>query len=83
MSSLTDYFPWYAWVGMFACALLAVVPFFVSPSVAATAGVSRFGYIALVAGAEFVAAVGIASLVVYYRPTNRDDEDDSEWRFDP
>jgi hypothetical protein len=32
---------------------------------------------------EFVAAVGVASLVVYYRNTETDDSEDSEWRFDP
>ncbi len=83
MPSLREYFPWYGWVGMFLCGLLAAVPFFVPPSVGAELGLSLTAYVALVAGLEFVAAIGIASLVVYYRTQETDDDADSEWRFDP
>jgi len=84
MPHLIEYFPWYAWVAMFLCGVVAVVPFFVPPSVGAAVGLSLTAYIAVVAVVEFAAAVGVAALVVYYRDTGDDAETaESEWRFDP
>jgi len=82
---LADYFPWYAWVAMVCCGVVAVVPFFVPPSVGTSLGLSLTEYLAVLAAVEFGAAVGIASLVVYYRDTGEGETeaDDSEWRFEP
>jgi hypothetical protein len=83
MPSLSEYFPWYGWLALLLCGGLAAVPFFVPPSLVRDLGLSTEGYIALVAAVEFVAAVGVGSLVVYYRNTETDESEDSEWRFDP
>lgn len=85
MPHILEYFPWYAWLAMVGCGLVALVPFFLPPSVGTAVGLSLTQYIALTALVEFGAAIGIASLVIYYRePRDGADEyEDDEWRFDP
>lgn len=84
MPPLAEYFPWYAWLAALVLAAVAAVPFFISPTLRAAAGLSLFEYLVVLAAVEFVAAAGIGALVVHYRERSEPEPDgDDEWRFDP
>lgn len=83
---LADYFPWYAWAAVLTLVAVAAVGLFVPPSASASLGLSTVQHIAVVAGVELFAAVGIAATVLYYRqPPEAESEAESgeQWRFDP
>jgi hypothetical protein len=84
MPPLAEYFPWYAWLAVLTLAVVAAVPFFISPTLRAAAGFSFLQYLLVLAAIEFVAAAGIGALVVHYREDrDREGPKDDEWRFDP
>ena len=81
MAPIQEYFPWYAWIAVVLCASVAAAPLFLTPS---AVGLSLSVYVAAVAAVEFLSAVAIGALVVYYRDGAGDSEEEtSEWRFEP
>jgi uncharacterized membrane protein YedE/YeeE len=75
--SLAEYFPVHAWIAVIGLGAIAVLVFFLPPSVA---GLTIGQYILVVAVVELGAALGIAAIVVYYRAPKPEQR---EWRFGP
>jgi hypothetical protein len=80
MGGLIDYFPARVWVVMGALAVMAVVPFFLSPSLRFAAGLTLEQYILAVGFLELAAAVGVAAIVIHHHDFDREPE---KWQYDP
>lgn len=80
MGGLLDYFPARAWAALGALAVIAVVPFFLPPSLGTSVGLSLEEFILAVAFLELGAAIGVAGIVIHYHDFDREPE---EWDFDP
>lgn len=80
MGGLLDYFPTHAWAAMGALVVIAVVPFFLPPSMGTSAGLALEQYILAVAFLELGAAIGVAGIVIHYHDFDREPE---KWEHDP
>ncbi len=80
MGGLRSYFSTRVWIAVLSLLGLAVVPFFVPPSVGLSVGLTIEAYILLAGAVELTAALGIASVVIYHHDGEREE---SEWRYDP
>lgn len=80
MGGLVSYFTPRVWVLLLSLLGVAMVPFFLPPSIGAAAGLTRQGYIILVGCLELAAALGIAAVVIYHHDPERER---SEWQYDP
>jgi hypothetical protein len=81
MAELADFLPRHAWLVVLGLVVVAGGVFFVPPSVGAAVGLTGPAFLLAMATVELLAALGIASVVVYYRADPGTGND--EWRFDP
>jgi NADH:ubiquinone oxidoreductase subunit K len=81
MAGLSDFLPPHAWAVVISLSAVAMFAFFIPPSVGEAVGLRGFGFIMAIAAIEFVAAIGIAVVMVYYRTDKEWGTD--EYRFDP
>jgi len=83
MAGLRDFLPTHAWVALFGFAIVAMLAFFIPPSVGETVGIEGIGFAFAIGLIEFGCALAMASIFIYYRAEGEWGEDDEEWRFDP
>jgi len=80
MSGLRSYFSARVWLVVFLLLGLAIVPFFVPPSIGMGFGLTIEEYILIVGCLELAAALGIAAIVIYHHDNDRQQ---TEWKYDP
>jgi len=80
---LLDFLPWYAWALIAALAAVACLALLVPPTAGAIIGLSVKQHIVAVALVEGASAIGIIGIMTYYRTPPEDEDESSEWRFDP
>ena len=80
MGGLASYFTPRVWFLVLSLLGVAMVPFFLPPSIGSAAGLTKGGYILLVGCLEFAAALGIAAVVIYHHDS---EHEHSEWQYDP
>jgi hypothetical protein len=83
MGGLREFLPAHAWAAVLGLAAVAMLAFFIPPSVGAAVGLTGTGFLAAVAAVELLAALGMAVVFIRYRADGGWEEDDTEWRYDP
>jgi len=84
--TLLDALPRRGWAVILACAVVAAGSLLIPPSLVTDRGVSFAAFFAAVTLLQGAAALCIVGVLWHYRefdPEERDDEEDTEWRFDP
>jgi hypothetical protein len=82
MAGLRDFLPTHAWAALLGLAAVAMLAFFIPPSVGAAVGIEGAGFVLAVGLIELGCALAMAAIFVHYRAEGEWGEDD-EWRFDP
>jgi hypothetical protein len=83
MAGMRDFLPTHAWAALFGLAAVAMLAFFIPPSVGAAVGVEGVGFVIVIGLVELGCALAMAAIFVYYRAEGDWGEDDGEWRFEP
>lgn len=83
MAGLRDFLPTHAWAALFGLAAVAMLAFFIPPSVGEAVGVEGIGFVMAIGLIEFGCALAMAAIFVYYRAEGEWDEGNEGWRFDP
>jgi hypothetical protein len=80
MGGLSSYFTPRVWIVVLSLLGVAIVPFFLPPSVVMAIGFTVEEYILVVGLLELAAALGIAAIVIYHHDAERES---SEWEYEP
>ena len=84
---LASYFPWYAWAALGGIVVVAGLALFVPPTTGAVVGLTPIQHVAVVAGVELLAALGVTGILLHYRSEPTDpaeiDGDAEDWRYEP
>jgi len=80
MGGLTSYFTPRVWIVVLSLLGVAIVPFFLPPSVVMAVGFTIEEYILMAGFLELTAALGIAAIVIYHHDS---EDESSEWKYEP
>lgn len=83
MAGLRDFLPTHAWVALLVLATVAMLAFFIPPSVGEAVGVEGVGFVLAIGLIELGCALAMAAIFIYYRAEGEWGEDTDEWQFDP
>ena len=83
MTGLRDFLPTHAWVALVGLAGVAMLAFFIPPSVGAAVGLEGGAFFLAIGLVELGCALAMAAIFIYYRADGEWGEGDDEWRFDP
>lgn len=82
MAGLREFLPTHAWLAVLGLTGVAMLAFFVPPSVGAAVGLGGAAFLLAVGLVELGCALAVAAIFIHYRADGAGETDD-EWRFDP
>lgn len=80
---LLDYFPRRAWAAIGVCTTIAAAVLFVPPTAGSAVGLEPIQHVALAAGVELAAALGVIGVVLYYHDDAGEPDTRDDWEHDP